>query len=189
MRTSEAECPQPGDVRQACWASGSLGRLCPPTSTPTGTACCDRLLRETSPAGAAARHRDATVRGLGDIPTDLAQRLMRFADLQRVVTDALTGQPLEVGRRHPNQRIRDAVLNRDRHCRFPGCTRAAAPDLDHLTPYRDDAPAEGQTVTHNLADLGREHHRIKHQLHWHPDMQPDGTIIWRNNLLNIIAIT
>ena len=26
-----------------------------------------------------------------------------------------------------------------------------------------------------FADLCREHHRVKHQLHWHSDMQPDGT--------------
>ena len=168
-------------------------------STGTGTAygiygvdavCRDAgLLNEASAGGAAARHRAATLRGIGDIPASLAQRLLRFPDLRRIITDPLTGQPLEVGRREPSTKLRNAVLNRDRHCRFPACTRAAAPDLDHTTPYRDDVPAEGQTAPGNLETLCREHHRVKHQLHWHPDMQPDGSIIWRNNLLGITATT
>ena len=44
-----------------------------------------------------------------------------------------------------------------------------------------------QTRPENLGCLCREHHRAKHQLHWTPHMQPDGSIRWRNNLLQITA--
>lgn len=148
------------------------------------------MLCEVSSAGAAARYRAATLRGVGDIPDELLHRLIRFAGLRRIVTDPLSGQPLEVGRRHPSQRLREAILNRDRHCRFPGCTRTAALDLDHLTPYRDDEQsAVGRTAPDNLHALCREHHRVKHQTHWIPQMQPDGVVTWTNALLDIAAIS
>ena len=165
-------CPSPGTAEEVCPGTG-------PGARPLDGGVIN---------GAAARYRAATLRGVGPIPDALAQRLARFAALRRVVTDPLTGQPLEVGRRRPSERLYNAVLNRDRHCRFPGCTRTAVPDLDHISPYRDDAAAEEQTVPENLQCLCREHHRVKHQLRWHPAMQPDGTIRWRNNLLGITAV-
>ena len=79
---------------------------------------------------------------------------------------------------------------RDGTCRFPDCHRPASrADLDHIQPWRDDQPPEGQTIPANLQALCREHHRAKHQLHWTPQMHPDGTITWHNNLLAITVET
>lgn len=136
------------------------------------------------------RLRAATVRGIGDVPDQLALRLLRHADLRRVITDPITGQPLEAGRRRPNSALRNAVLNRDRTCRFPACDRVPlSMELDHITPYDDTKPAAGQTVPQNLECLCRFHHRAKHQLQWTPVMNDDNSITWRNNLLQIIATT
>lgn len=141
----------------------------------------------SSPDGLLA---EAMLRGVGLIPAHVAARLCRGADLQRIITDPLSGQPLDVGRRQPSARLRTAIQARDGTCRFPDCTRPTQrADLDHLRPWRDDQPASGQSRPENLQVLCREHHRAKHQLHWHPVMNPDGSITWQHNLLAITAVS
>lgn len=181
---------------QAAWHSirllaAGLGLTFP--DTPKATITIDVSLDDLLEAGTTAtgEHdglREAILRGVGPIPAHVAARLCRGADLLRIVTDPLSGQPLDVGRRQPSERLSTAVQARDGTCRFPDCTRSAArADLDHIQPWRDDRPPEQQTSPANLQALCREHHRAKHQLHWHPTMHPDGTITWHNNLLAITA--
>ncbi|WP_158716332.1 HNH endonuclease signature motif containing protein [Blastococcus sp. Marseille-P5729] len=179
------------DVAQDIWRAIRLLGACLDLTIPDpGTARVDVTvpLDVLADAGGASSHQNQTavVRGVGPIPDDAARRLARDAQLRRIVIDPVSGQPLDVGRRQPSERLRAAVLARDGHCRFPGCQRVASLDLDHLEPYRDDAPPEGQTAPPNLQVLCREHHRAKHQLPWRPVVDSDGVITWRNDLLGIV---
>lgn len=144
---------------------------------------------DLTPSGSSERTRPAVIRGLGPIPVELARAMLNRGRLRRIVTDERTGQPLEVGHRQPTATMRDAVLNRDGRCRYPDCERVASLDLDHIRPWRGDRPAAGQSAPENLQALCREHHRAKHQLRWEVRMQPDGSIVWRNNLLDITSTT
>ncbi|WP_166741663.1 HNH endonuclease signature motif containing protein [Cumulibacter soli] len=150
----------------------------------------DAIADSHGPHGPGQRYRPATVRGLGSISDDLAHALLQNADLRRILTEPRTGQPLEVSKRRPSQALRDAIINRDRQCRFPGCTRTTdALDLDHVIAFREGESAAGQTTPQNLHALCRAHHRAKHHLHWSPVMNDDGTITWRNNLLSLSVTT
>ncbi|GAA4475659.1 hypothetical protein GCM10023094_13560 [Rhodococcus olei] len=61
------------------------------------------------------------------------------------------------------------VRARDRHCRFPGCTRPAAQcQLDHIVEYLAWNPvAGGWTVVSNLQCLCAFHHQLKTLGLWH----------------------
>jgi hypothetical protein len=92
-------------------------------------------------------------------------------------------QPLDLGTPTPivPAALRRAVILRDGHCRFPGCTQPPAVcQIHHLRPRAHDGP----TALDNLALLCRFHHLIAiHRwgwtLAWHPDgsttaTRPDG---------------
>ncbi len=88
----------------------------------------------------------------GALPTSTVHRLICNGDLTRVVLDAATGLPLDVGRasRLAKRRQRHALKVIFRHCAFPGCTvpfrfceihhldwwsRGGDTDLALLAPY------------------------------------------------------
>jgi len=88
----------------------------------------------------------------GVVPVPTVHRLVCEGDLARVVLDAATGLPLDVGRnaRLADKRQRRALQAIFRHCAFPGCTvpfrfcevhhidwwsRGGATDLRLLVPY------------------------------------------------------
>ncbi|MEO5711582.1 MAG: HNH endonuclease signature motif containing protein [Nocardioidaceae bacterium] len=77
--------------------------------------------------------------------------------------------------------MREAVILRDAHCVFPGCTiDARCCDLDHIEPYvpPDDGRPPVQTSTANLACLCRRHHRLKTFTAWGCQRLPDGDYRW-----------
>ena len=83
----------------------------------------------------------------------------------------------------PPQWMRETVIQRDRHCVFPGCgTDARSSDLDHIAPYRspDEGGPPGQTSAANLAPLCRRHHRLKTLTTWTYRRLPDGDYQWTN---------
>ena len=92
-------------------------------------------------------------------------------------TDRLTVRPVldpsrisPVDRHDPPEPMREAVILRDGHCVFPGCSvDARSCDLDHIDPYvpPDDGGPPGQTHLANLACLCRRHHRLKTFTAWH----------------------
>jgi hypothetical protein len=89
------------------------------------------------------------------------------------------GPPPAVDRYTPSPAQIRFVKARDRHCRFPGCTRPAEyVDLDHVVPRdHDDPAAGGPTCVSNLVCLCRRHHRLKtHAPGWIFAMDPDGTL-------------
>jgi hypothetical protein len=66
----------------------------------------------------------------------------------------------------------NALVVRDRHCRFPGCDRPASwADGHHLRQWIDG----GATNLENLVLLCRWHHRKLHQPGWHAKLLPDAT--------------
>ena len=84
-------------------------------------------------------------------------------------------QPLDLGRttRTIPPRLRTAVIQRDQHCTFPGCTQPPSVcDVHHLIPWAKGGP----TSLANLRLLCRFHHLIViHQWGWTLTCHPDGT--------------
>ncbi len=71
------------------------------------------------------------------------------------------GETLSVGRktRAIPPALRRALRNRDRGCRFPGCTTTRHVDAHHIEHWADG----GETAVGNLVELCRYHHRLVHE--------------------------
>ena len=75
----------------------------------------------------------------------------------------------------PSPRIRRFVQQRDGHCRFPGCQRAATRcEPDHIIAF----VRSGQTTVGNLVSVCKHHHRVKLNTSWELTMTRDGTCTW-----------
>ncbi|MEZ0066423.1 hypothetical protein ABIA32_002433 [Streptacidiphilus sp. MAP12-20] len=113
-------------------------------------------------------------RALATAPGSVWRRLLVEPVTGRLIrTDPTTYRPTAEVHRH--------VTARDRHCRFPGCTRAARRcDLDHVRPFDHHNPAAGgPTTPENLLTLCRRHHLAKHRAGWHLAHDPaTGTATW-----------
>ena len=111
------------------------------------------------------------------MPAPLARALAADNGWQRLITDPVTGAPLDLGRlrRHPSAPLAAWIRTRDRVCLFPGCYRAATRcDLDH----RDLVTEGGRTdkdklvpAAPNITGYGTPAGRYT----WHPDR-----IVWRS---------
>jgi hypothetical protein len=117
--------------------------------------------------------------GHGPIPAELARYLAAdpAGTWRRLVTDPVTGDLLDYGRTtyRPPADLTDFIVARDRHCRFPGCGRAARRcDLDHRVPWE----AGGTTNPANLSALCRRHHVMKHQAGWSYQITEDHSTMW-----------
>jgi hypothetical protein len=94
------------------------------------------------------------------------------------------GEILNVGRktRSISTPIRRALIARDRHCRFPGCTAKVWVDGHHIDHWVRDG---GETKLSNLVLVCRAHHRAVHEYGYRVLLQgngvtffsPDGTRI------------
>ncbi|GAA1478637.1 hypothetical protein GCM10009623_30830 [Nocardioides aestuarii] len=85
----------------------------------------------------------------------------------------------------PSAFLREQVIERDRTCVFPWCSRPARGcQLDHIEPYDPDpdadADADGPSGTHtdNLACLCTFHHRLKTHGGWTYRMLSPGEYEW-----------
>jgi hypothetical protein len=75
----------------------------------------------------------------------------------------------------PSARLERYVIDRDQHCRFPGCTaRPALCDIDHTVAW----PA-GPTSATNLGLLCRRHHRVKQEAGFRLTQSTPGVFEWR----------
>ena len=84
-------------------------------------------------------------------------------------------------------RIREAVLQRDRYEVFPYSSQEARGlDLDHTIPWRPDQP--NQTRPSNLGPLSRRVHRLKTHAGWDLIQISPGTFVWRTPLGQIIRV-
>jgi Domain of unknown function (DUF222)/HNH endonuclease len=101
-------------------------------------------------------------------------RLLCDAALHRVITSARSAI-LDYGTaaRTIPAPLFNALVVRDRHCRFPGCDRPAAwCEGHHVRPWQ----AGGPTQLPNLVLLCSRHHHVLHTPGWHAKLLPDNTI-------------
>ncbi|WAL69214.1 DUF222 domain-containing protein [Amycolatopsis cynarae] len=120
------------------------------------------------------RNEPAELAGHGPIPAQLARQIAANATIRRVITDPMTGTPIDVGRHRyrPSAATKDLVQVRDRECRVPGCHRPVqACDLDHVDPWAQG----GDTHSGNLCGLCRDH-RLKDEPGWHHRMTETGVL-------------
>ncbi len=125
-------------------------------------------LRDDTPGGSGF---GVTDDGL-DISAAAVRRMACDCDLIRVLLDA-DGCPLDVGRTHRlvTPAIWTALVARDRHCAFPGCTRP--PVMGHAHHIRHWING-GPTSLENLVLLCGHHHRTIHHTPWQVRLAADG---------------
>ncbi|MEU6644103.1 DUF222 domain-containing protein [Saccharomonospora sp. NPDC046836] len=116
----------------------------------------------------------AQLAGYGPVPASVAREIAHqpSSTWRRIVTDPLTGAPVDVGRhRYRPPAVTDEFVRvRDRECRFPSCHRPAHfGDNDHHIPWS----AQGSTSHSNLVNLCRRHHRLKDRPGWTYRLHPD----------------
>ena len=123
---------------------------------------------------------DKLVAGLGDAcPTETGLELS-VAAVRRLACHAegipgvlgSDGQILDVGRayRLVTVALWIALILRDRHCAFPGCTRPPSMcHAHHIVHWVDGGP----TSLANLVLLCGEHHRTVHHTPWQVRLRPD----------------
>ena len=98
------------------------------------------------------------------VPPSELERLMCDCEITRLVLDA-DGVPLDVGQtqRTYTKELRRAILTRDGHCQWPGCTtRASWCEVHHIHEWVDG----GETTLSNLVMLCKVHHRQIHSTDW-----------------------
>ncbi|MFC0581094.1 HNH endonuclease signature motif containing protein [Micrococcoides hystricis] len=112
---------------------------------------------------------------------ELARLLQQVSTLQAVLTHPASGYPigLSVRTRRPAPRIRDLLLLRDQHCRFPGCRVPGTEcEVDHV----NDFALGGTSELYGLALLCKKHHGGKSAGWWEVSLRPergDGVLEFR----------
>jgi hypothetical protein len=109
--------------------------------------------------------------GATDVSAETWQRIACDAS-RLVMRHAHDGSVLDVGRKTRTipAAIRRALLARDRHCQFPGCT-ARRCDGHHIRHWAEGGP----TSLDNLTLLCRRHHRAVHEGGFTIARSDDGT--------------
>ena len=109
---------------------------------------------------------------------DLISRIPDIT-IRRLVTDPLTNNLLDLGRRRyvPSKALRDFITVRDQFCRFPGCQASARRGhIDHANPWSQG----GRTDRGNLGSLCVRHHQLKTHGGWRIlESGVDGSATWR----------
>ena len=98
------------------------------------------------------------IEGIGPIADSVANRMLSDASLISMLTK--DGEPLFIGRKThiwPTG-MRRAILSRDRHCQFPGCTEHRYLDIHHIIPWSE----QGETSIDNGVCLCHYHHDLVH---------------------------
>jgi hypothetical protein len=107
-----------------------------------------------------------------DGPT--VQRLACDAGIHRVVTEGRSSI-LDYGHAHQTvpPGLFNALVARDRGCRFPGCDRPAKwTEAHHVHHWAHG----GRTALPNLVLLCSRHHHLLHLPGWHVKLLPDATV-------------
>ncbi len=129
-------------------------------------------------------YRDALAHHPGT-PVDHDHHPLTAGSLARLFTEGtllhrlliVDGQLIDRGRtlRLASPNLRDAMLVRDRGCRFPHCDAPTAwVHAHHLTHWNHG----GETDLANLAGLCATHHGVVHRHEWDLHLQPDGTLVF-----------
>jgi hypothetical protein len=125
--------------------------------------------------------RPGELRGHGPITPAVARALAADAEWVRWVTDPLTGQLLDLGRRRyrPSRPLERFLQAAHQVCGWPGCHYPADRcDADHVVPFASG----GETTRANLGPLCRQHHNAKTHGKWRLARAPDGTGHWTSPL-------
>ena len=118
--------------------------------------------------------------GYGPIPADVARELAAGGTWRRILSDPVSGRPIDYGtvRYRPPAHLAGLVHTRDATCQFPGCrVPAHRCDIDHGTAH-DPARGAGPTSETNLGAKCRRHHQIKQTPGWSVAHFPDGGTSW-----------
>ncbi len=105
-----------------------------------------------------------------ELAPSVVRRLACDADIIPVALGG-TGEVLDVGRLHRlvTPPLWRAVVCRDQHCTFPGCTRPPIMcHAHHITHWADG----GETKLANLVLLCGQHHRVIHHTPWQVRINP-----------------
>lgn len=116
--------------------------------------------------------------GYGPLDAELVRILAEDAQWQRLISDPITGDLLDLGRQRyrPGRALRDFVVARHPRCSLPGCTRGARhAQLDHIVPWPG-----GETTRDNLHPVCQRDHNRKTLEGWSVSREPDGRIAWRS---------
>ncbi len=104
------------------------------------------------------------------------------ATLVPILTDGTVVMATGRGTTPVSRAMRDAVITRDQHCRFPGCHAPARwTDIHHVIPR------PGPTDITNLLCLCRRHHRLVHANGWTQTLHPDGTYVLTRGRRRLIS--
>ena len=116
-----------------------------------------------------------TVDGHPLTPNAVTELFGAGTTMERLLT--ADGRILEHGRaiRLATDSLRDAMVIRDRGCRFPGCDSPAAwIDAHHVHQWDSGGP----TDLDNLMALCAGHHGVVHRRQWSMAVRPDGTAVF-----------
>ncbi|MGN6473750.1 MAG: DUF222 domain-containing protein [Mycobacteriales bacterium] len=118
--------------------------------------------------------------GYGPITADTARRLAMDSTLSRLVTDPVTGSPIDLGRRYkPSTLLRQLVQAGQPRCAMIGCSRPAYQcELDHRLEHNRG----GDTNPANLQPLCKLHHQLKTKQRWKVGVNADGRQTWTSFL-------
>lgn len=116
--------------------------------------------------------------GAGALPAEVARELLADARFKRIVTDPITCELLDYGRRTYGvpEALRRYITARDQTCRFPSCgTAAIRCEIDHAIPWSRG----GATDRGNLGALCTRHHQLKNHGGWRiTDSDLNGGCTW-----------
>ena len=110
------------------------------------------------------------------VSVDAVRRLACDAGVVTMV-EGNDGSPLSVGRKTRSipGSMKRALLQRDRGCRFPGCSNRLFVEGHHVKHWADG----GETKLSNLASLCSHHHRFVHEYGYRIELQ-DGELAFRD---------
>ncbi len=118
--------------------------------------------------------------GFGPITAQTARRIAADSTLRRLVTDPVTGNGIDLGRKYrPSQLLRDLVRLTKPRCSMIGCNRPAYQcEIDH----RQEHNRGGDTNDQNLQPLCKLHHQLKTMKRWKVGVNADGQPTWTSFL-------
>lgn len=182
-RTRRGTCPDPTcahdgrdprDHGTRLWDAlvDACRRLQTTTQLPTSHAAAPRLMvtigldqLRAAQSGSGAGHMSEA-----PISAGAARRLACDAEIIPAVLGTHS-EPLDLGRTHRlvTSALWHALVLRDQHCAFPGCTRLPLTcDAHHILHWADGGP----TTIDNMILLCRRHHTLTHHSPWHVCIDP-----------------
>ncbi|HWC34876.1 MAG TPA: DUF222 domain-containing protein [Mycobacteriales bacterium] len=118
--------------------------------------------------------------GYGPVTAATARRIAADSTLSRLVTDPMSGTPIDLGRKYkPSRLLRDLVKATQPRCSMIGCSRPAYQcEMDHRLEHNRG----GDTNPQNLQPLCKLHHQLKTKQRWKVGINADGEQEWTSYL-------